>query len=195
MEVLVRGVMEHFERLPVGRVPLLAASVVTALTTYFLGCQVLFCRGGSHGDSFPYCRSAPTARLSWWWLRLCLETPSHPQTLCCRLPPERDSPPQTRHAGLFRSCQRPSSPAQRTAWPVRLSRTEHRRVRTARGRSPQRTLQGRALPAGSVSRTPREKEEARGEGEGPESHGSRPRQPAALPAPQARSSVPDTGPE
>lgn len=105
------GSVEHFERLPVGRVPLLAASVVTALTTCFLGCQVLFCRGGSHGDSFPYCRNTPTARLSWWWLRLCFETPSHPQTLCCRLPAEREGvPAQARHAGLLHSCKGRAGP-------------------------------------------------------------------------------------
>lgn len=117
--VLCLGSLEHFERLPVGRVPLLAASLVTALTTYFLGCQMLFFAewGGSHGDSFPYCRDAPTARLSRWWLRLCLETPSHPRTLCRRLPACR--------AGV---------PAAHPAGPVRLSLPEDRWMRAAPGR-------------------------------------------------------------
>lgn len=122
--------MEHFKRLPVGSLPLLAASLVTALPTYFLGCQVLLCRGGSHGDTFPYCRNTPTARLSWWWLRLCLETPSHPQTLCCRLPTERESPPANPARRLAPRLPNAERPPGRTARPVRLSRSEDRWARS-----------------------------------------------------------------
>lgn len=139
-----------------GRVPLFTASVVTALVTYFLGCQVLLCRAGSHGDNFPYCRNTPTARLSWWRLRLCLETPSHPRTLCCRLPAERESSPASPARRLAPQLRNAEQPRCRTARPVRVSRNADRRTRS----SPQRMLQGRALPAGSVSRTPRRRQEA-----------------------------------